>query len=311
MKRRTLRKRMELFGGRLAVTGLLRLSGWLNPKRIERLGRLLGDFIYVASRRYRRVALKNLAAAFPEWDSKKVRSTARDTFRHFSRGVLEFFYLLRLPSEDLDKWIDVEGIEHLETALAKGRGVVCVTAHLGNWELFARKIVLQGYKINVIARDSDDPTMTGVANEMRQNAGYRVLPRDGSALPALRCLRRNELLGILPDQNTYSGIFVDFFGRPAATAPGPAVLALKAGAPIICGFARRMEGGRFKAVLYPPIEVPLSGNEEADVHAITSALTKKIEDEIRKDPAQWLWLHDRWKRTSEAPDQAPSLGTLK
>jgi KDO2-lipid IV(A) lauroyltransferase len=103
----------------------------------------------------------------------------------------------------------------------------------------------------------------------------------------------------LPDQNTLSGIFVDFFGRPVATATGPAIFSLRSGAPIICGFAKRLGKGRFKVTIYPPLEVPLTGDEDADVHAITQSLTKAIEDEVRKDPAQWLWLHDRWKRTAE------------
>jgi KDO2-lipid IV(A) lauroyltransferase len=301
-----LRKRIELAGGRLATVGLLRLSKHLNPKRIERWGARLGDFIFTASRRYRRVALRNLAAAYPDWGEKEVHKTARETFRHFGRGALEFFYLLNLPSKELDEWVVVEGKEHLDAALEKGCGAIIVTAHLGNWELFARKLVLLDYPLSVIARDSDDLMMTGVANSIRQNAGYKVFGRDSSVLPALRCLRKNEVLGILPDQNTLSGIFVDFFGRPAATATGPAVLSLRSGAPIICGFARRVEGGRFKILMYPPLDVPASGDEEADVYVLTAALTKIIEDEIRKDPAQWLWLHDRWKRAAEALSRVAS-----
>lgn len=303
MKRQKLSKRMILMAGRMAVCVFLRLSNRLNQSRIDRWGRRLGDFMFLMSRRYRRVAMRNLFEAYPEWSKTQVRTTARNTCRHFAKGMLEFLHLLHLPPEDLDGWIDLEGKEYIDEALDKGHGAILITAHLGNWEIFARKLALSGYKLNVIARNSDDPTMTGVANKMRETAGYHVLDRDNSALPSIRSLRRNEVLGILPDQNTFTGIFVEFFGRPCATATGPAVFALRSGAPVICGFARRTDEGRFKAVLYPPLDVPVTGNEKEDIHRLTQALTKAIEDEIRKDPPQWLWLHDRWKRASEAADK--------
>lgn len=304
MKRRTFRKKMELLGGRIALSIVLRLSKHLNPKRIESWGNRLGNFAYAASRRYRTVTLKNLSMAFPDWSEDEVCRIARNTFKNFARSGLEFFYLLSLPSDELDRWIAVDGKEHLDGALESGRGAVVITAHLGNWEFFARKLVLLGYSVNVIARDSDDPTMTGVVNSAREGAGYRVLSRDNSALPALRALRKNQLVGILPDQNTFTGVFVEFFGRLAATATGPAVLSLKTGAPVVCGFCRRDEKGSFVATIYPPIEVSSTGDEDADVRNLTAEITKAIENEIRKDPAQWLWLHDRWKRASESPDYA-------
>ncbi|MEN6521670.1 MAG: lysophospholipid acyltransferase family protein [Armatimonadota bacterium] len=304
MKHRKLSKRLELLGGRTAVWVLLRLSSKLNKSNISRWGKRLGDFMFLMSRRYRRVAIKNLTAAYPEWDEKKVRATARNTCRHFAKGALEFLHILHLPPEELDSWIDLEGREYLDEALAKGHGVILITAHLGNWEIFARKLVLSGYKVSVIARNSDDPAMTGVANKMRETAGYHVLDKNNSALPAVRSLKRNEVLGILPDQNTFTGIFVDFFGKPCATATGPAVFALRTGAPVVCGFARRNEEGRFKAKVYPPLDVPPTGNEKEDIHRLTQALTTAIEDEIRKDPSQWLWLHDRWRRASEAAKES-------
>ncbi|MEN6372777.1 MAG: lysophospholipid acyltransferase family protein [Armatimonadota bacterium] len=300
MTRRKLRKRLEFLGGRIAAWVFLRFSSRLNKSNIGRWGRRLGDFMFLMSRRYRRVAIKNLTAAYPEWSSEKVRATARNTCRHFAKGMLEFLHILHLPPEELDAWIDLDGKEYMDEALAKGHGVILITAHLGNWEIFARKLVLSGYKVNVIARNSDDPAMTGIANKMRETAGYHVLDRDNSALPAVRSLKRNEVLGILPDQNTFTGIFVDFFGKPCATATGPAVFALRTGAPVVCGFARRDEEGRFRARIYPPITVTHTGNEKEDIHMLTQAITTAIEDEIRKDPSQWLWLHDRWKRASEA-----------
>lgn len=267
----------------------------MNIRKIDIWGVRVGNFIHRMSGRYRRVVQENLRKSFPEWSSDHVDKVVRDVFRQFGRGALEFFHLLNLSHDQVNDWVRMEGAEHMDKALADGKGAIIVTAHYGNWELFARKLVLCGYPINVIARDSDDPGMTGIANMIRENAGYRVLSRNGSALPALRRLKKNEVLGILPDQNSYSGIMVDFFGRPAFTATGPAVFSLKTGAPIVCGFAHREPDGGFLMKIYPPLEVALTGTEEEDIRRITQALNLAIENEIRKDPAQWLWLHERWR----------------
>jgi len=246
--------------------------------------------------------LKNLTAVYgAEKSRQEIVCIAKEVFRHFTRGALEFFHLLSLSREQVDAMVDIEGLENIDGVLSEGKGCVCVTAHYGNWELFARKMVIKGYKANVIARDSDDPGMTGIATRIRESGGYRVFDRDQPIIGAFRCLRNNESLGILPDQNDYDGIFVDFFGRPAATAPGPAVLSLKSGAPIVPAFAPRMPDGRYKVTIYPRIEFTPSGNEEQDIRDLTALVNLAIEREIRKNPSQWLWLHDRWKLSPEAP----------
>ncbi len=285
--------------GRFAFTALSFVAKRLNPKRMERWGMALGDFIRLSSSRYRRVVKKNLTRAFPDWSEAEVERVGRKVFGHFARGILEFFHLLNLSREDVDRWVDITGTEHLDRALEAGHGAVLITAHYGNWELFARKLVLRGYPLNVIARDSDDAGMTGIANKIRESAGYHVLSRENAALPAIRRLKKNELLGILPDQNSFTGIMVDFFGHPAMTATGPAVFSLKAGSPVICGFGHREPDGRFKVTIHPPLEVEITGDDETDTRTITAAFTKAIEQEIRKDPSQWLWLHDRWRRADD------------
>ncbi len=306
-KRPGITKRIYLFCGKTVMRLVVRMSGKLTPERIERWGRNVGWLIFTCIRSRRSAAIDNLTHAFPEWEVRKVKLTARACFNHFSRGALEFFRLLHITPEQIDDLVEIEGKEYLDEAFALGKGVIVVTAHFGNWEYGARKLVREGYKLSVIARDSDDVAMTGISNDIRQSGGYRVLSRDNAALPAIRCLRRNEIVGILPDQNTTTGIFVDFFGRPVATAEGPATFALRSGAAIVCGFTHRLQDGKFQLVLQPALQTLLSGDEATDIHAVTQAFTKVIEDEIRKDPPQWLWFHKRWKRTSEAVNRVSSL----
>jgi KDO2-lipid IV(A) lauroyltransferase len=253
------------------------------------------------SARYRKVALRNLRAAYSlEMTDREIKSIARRVFKHFTTAALEFFYLLSQTPERIDAMIDLQGREHIDSALERGNGCIILTAHYGNWELLARKSVLMGYKVNVIARDSDDPGMTGIATHIRETAGYRVFDRDQPIIGAFRCLKNNEILGILPDQNESGGVFVDFFSRPVATATGPAVLSLRSGAPIVPVFAPRSTDGGYKATAYPAIEFAPTGDWEKDILDLTALVTRAIEREVRANPSQWLWLHDRWKKTPEA-----------
>ena len=294
-------KRAIKLAGRATFWGMSRIAPLLRPWSIRAIGNFLGSLFYVLSARYRRVALANLRAAFgAEKTEVEIRRIAKQVFRHFARGAIEFFYLLALKPEQIDAMIELEGREHLDKALAEGNGCMIITAHYGNWELLARKLVIQGYKVNVIARDSDDPGMTGITTRIRESGGYQVFDKDQPLIGAMRALRRNEILGILPDQNDSHGIFADFFGRPVATATGPAVFSLKSGAPLVPVFAPRMPDGRYKATAYPRIEFTPTGDETADIRELTALVNKVIEREVRANPGQWLWLHDRWKLTPEA-----------
>lgn len=275
---------------------MTRVAGLFRPWSVERFGSGLGMLMYCLSSRYRNVALKNLRTVYGREKSEaEIRSIAKDVFRHFARAAVEFFYLLSLTKDQISAMIDIDGRENLDSVLAEGKGCIILTAHYGNWELLARKLAILGYKVNVIARDSDDPGMTGITTRIRENAGYRVFDRDQPIIGAFRALRNNEILGILPDQNDSDGIFVDFFGRPSKTAVGTAVLSLKSGAPIVPMFAPRVKGGRYLATAYPRIEFTPSGDQEKDVHDLTTLVNTAIEREIRSNPSQWLWLHDRWK----------------
>jgi len=279
---------------------MTRIAGLLRPWSVRVFGNILGATFYVCSRRYRTVALRNLKAAYPEKTDDDIRTIAVEVFKHFARGALEFFYFLSLNQDQVASLIDLEGREHIDAALAEGRGCIIVTAHYGNWELLARKLVSLGYRVNVIARDSDDPGMTGITTMIREHGGYRVFDRDQPIIGAFRCLKNNEILGILPDQNEAEGVFANFFGRPVASPVGPAVLALRTGAPIVPVFAPRGYDGRYHAVVYPRLEFEPTGDDEKDTLLITDLINQAIEREVRRYPSQWLWLHDRWKRTAEA-----------
>ncbi|MDO8684356.1 MAG: lysophospholipid acyltransferase family protein [Armatimonadota bacterium] len=289
-----------------AVRAISRPLVWLLSRvpwnAADPIGRALGMLGYVISKRYRRVAIANLRAAFPEITEANAKYLTKQTFCNFCRAFVEFFIVRRFTQSEINNVIELEGTENTDEALRRGKGGIILTAHFGNWEVLARKLVAQGYPLNVIARNSDDPTMTGIINDIRQSGGYNVMTRDSSVRTSMRCLKANEFVGILPDQNTLgSCVFVEFFGRPAATAAGAAMFAIKTGAAILPAFCSwNPKEKKYHGIIYPALEYKLTGDTDKDAINITAAFTRAIEDEVRKYPSQWLWIHNRWKRAGEA-----------
>lgn len=267
----------------------------LSPPLAQRLGAAIGDLLFWCVPRYRGVARRNLAAAFA-WEAPQVEAVARQVFRNIGKTLVEFLRLPALSAAEIRQLCRLEGMEHLRAALAEGRGALIVTAHYGSWELLAARLVVEGIPLNVVARDADDGATDAFINRIRQGCGYRVIRRQSAPRRVLEALRRNEVVAILIDQNTtQGGRFVPFFGRTAATVTGPAFFALRAGAPLIPGFALRRPDGSHLGWLDPPVTLVRTEDREADVLQLTARLTALIEAQVRADPTQWFWIHDRWR----------------
>jgi len=186
----------------------------------------------------------------------------------------------------------------LRAAHARGKGVVVVTAHIGAWELFARRIAAVGIPCGTAAKKSHDPRITALLQDTREQAGVRVFWRGTpmSAREILRFLQReNGIFGILIDQDTrVAGHFVPFFGRPAFTPRAAGDLAARLGAPLVFCCVHRVARGLHRMVVRP-IDVALTGDRDRDSLALTAAATRVIEDEIRQRPDEWVWMHPRWR----------------
>lgn len=295
-KRKLARKRLELWAGRVALLSIARLVCSVPEKAALRAGSGIGSLTYHVSKRYRTVAIQNLTQVYgDEWDRERIERTARDVFRHMFMNLVEFLRFQRMDPSRLDGMVRIEGEEHAREALSRGRGVVAVTAHFGNFELFGAAFSRKGYPVSVIARDADDGPINDRMNAIRARMGYTVLPRNQSARNAMAVLRRNEVLGVLPDQNDLTGIFVPFFGRLAATTMGPAFLAVHTGATVLPAFIHREPDNYHVVKVFPPIEYVVTGDHKADVRALTARINDAIETGIREHPEQWFWLHDRWR----------------
>ena len=256
------------------------------------LGAALGTLAWYLTPRQRRLAREHLAIAFPEKTFEQRDRIGRRSFGNLGRVLLE---AARGDARNVELAPEDEAV--LRSAHAEGKGVVVVTGHLDNWELFARRITMLGMPCGTVAKEAQDPRLTELLKKSRASFGMRVFWR-GSPLSGrelIRFVKSGGILGILIDQDTrVAGHFVPFFGRLAFTPRAAGDLAVRLGAPMLFGCARRVAGNLHRVVFHR-IEAPLTGDRDEDSLALTAAATRAIEDEIRANPAEWVWMHPRWR----------------
>ena len=285
-----------------ALGGVAGAVGLLPVSTARALGGALGSAAHRLMALPRGLALRHVALAFPELDEAARRAIVRDTFRLAGESYAELAVFPKI-ARDPD-YVHVESAA-LDAALAHGGGALAITGHVGNWELLAATMARRGLALTVIARKVNDPRFDALITRFRGGAGMSILLRDDPKfLPKVRdALAQNRVVAMLIDQDSRGGgVFVPFFGRPAHTPPGAAILALRTKAPVVSVFIhRRPEGGhviRFDAI---PIE---PGAGAGRVLALTARFTAAIETAIRRSPSEWVWWHERWRRQPEASADA-------
>jgi KDO2-lipid IV(A) lauroyltransferase len=295
MRRRSAIRNWIEYAAALAVVKSLE---WAPVGLAHRLAWVYARLLDRAVPRLRRVARRNLAMALPEADAASVID---GVFRSIARLLVAFAKFPSIGKHNLSRWIRAEGMEHVEAALARGRGVLFATAHLGNWELSAFAWALLARPIHVVARPLDNPLIDRLVERRRTLSGNRLIFKKDYARSILKALAANEAVGILIDQNAApeTGVFVDFFGVPACAGTGFAKIAAHSGAAVVPGFALWSEAERrYVLRFYPPLDA--TGDAARD----TAALQARLEEVIRAHPEQWLWIHRRWKTR---PPGEPSL----
>ena len=260
-------------------------------------GRALGGLLGRLDRRHLAIAAGNLRLAFPEWDEARVWRTARGVYGHFGAVLFDILWLPRRTPEQIRGLVEVRGREHVERALSAGRGALLVTGHLGNWELHGVAHGLLFGAMHVVARPLDNPRLVARLCAMRTMGGNTVVYKQRALNRILHALRAGRGIALLIDQNVQlrDGIFVDFFGRQAATTTVAAALAVKTGSPLVPCRTELLADGRYRLTYLPALEWSPSGDRQADVACLTQRLTRQIEEWVRETPEQWLWMHRRWK----------------
>jgi len=226
-------------------------------------------------------------------------------FQNLGRSFVDVGRVPGRRDAELAAGIRFEGYEEVREAKRRGRGVIVVTAHLGAWELLPVASALQGDPIHVVVRTMDNATLDRAITALRTRGGNGVIRKQDLMRAGLRLLKAGATLGILIDQNIAAreGVFVDFFGRPACTTYAPALLALRTGAAVIPATILREGPGRHVVVVEKPIELHRSGNLREDLQENTARFTRAIEAFVRRSPAEWFWVHRRWKTQPPAPGE--------
>ncbi len=268
------------------------------------LGAMLGKIAYHILKNDRKKAMNNILKAFPDRDELWARQQIKKSFEGFGRSIMELVKLDTIVKH-IDDYIRVENFDAFELARAKGKGVIWITGHIGNWELMPLYFAQKGYDTYVVAKQLYDPRMDKLLNGLREKYGVRPVLRGstGSGKKILKALRSNSILGMLIDQDTdVQGVFVNFFGDMAFTPRGAADLAIKVEAPIIAGFMTRIDSKHHVITLHNPI-VPLKTTDyEKDVLSLTQSMTNVIEQHVRQHPQDWVWMHSRWAKRPPAYD---------
>ena len=260
------------------------------------IGGGLGKFVFYLAPQQRELACEHLRGCLTFPDERQLKAVAKQCFENLGKTVIEFMQFPRLDSAQIQRYVTFEGIEHVQQTLARGKGAIILTGHFGNWELLAASISATVAPLTPIVRELRSPRLNALVSSYREKAGYRTIDRDTGVRHALRCLKRNELLGIVADVDTaVSGVFVDFFGRHAYTPYSPVAIALKTGAAILPTFIIRQPNGSHHAIIEPPLVLKQTDAKEKDLVVNTQKFTKIIESYIRRYPTQWIWMHRRWK----------------
>ena len=297
-----------------ALQALSFLAFFLPKRAGGAAGAGVGGLCWRLLRRRRRVALDNLAHALGGLPETERRRIARAAFRQFGRLLVEGLTLSRFSAADTGGLIQYVGLEHIRAAYAGGRGVILFSAHFGNWELVALMQGWMGLPLTLVTRPLDNPLLERRLAALRSMSGNEIVHKKNALRPMLGALKAGRGVAIVIDQNVRDGtaIFVDFFGRPAATTPSLALLALRTGAAVIPVFAFPSAGGGYDVEYLPEIVPRRSDDRDADLADLTQRCTSLIEQQVRRHPEAWLWMHERWKtrpRPAKPHPAPPRTGT--
>lgn len=261
------------------------------------IGGLVGRLGFWLVWKYRDLAISNLRHAFPGKSRLEIKRLAAKVFENLGKIAVELVNFPKINKFNIDNFIRIENAGILEGELKKGRGVILLTAHFGNWEMLALTTRVKGYPGSAIGRRLYFHKYDQYLNSLRKIHDVNVIYRDQSPRSILKVLRAGKIIGMLADQDVDSveGVFVDFFGRPAYTPIGPAALAMASGASIVPAFMVRIESDKHVMMIDKPVEITDTGNKEADLLTNTKRWSDIVESYIRRYPDQWVWMHRRWK----------------
>jgi Kdo2-lipid IVA lauroyltransferase/acyltransferase len=273
----------------LAFMGFFRLIGL---DAASAVGGFIGRNIFALTRVTAR-ARENLSLALPEKTPAEREAIIRVMWDNLGRVVAEYAHLDKFDIHGPDPRIRVENMAEIEKI--RGQGVLILSGHFANWEMMPIVGFRLGLDGAIVYRPPNNPYVDRYISRARAKKGYaEQISKHNGVRRIFTLLRGGKAILLLADQKTNEGIPAPFFGRDAMTTPAPAALALKLKVPVLFASNKRLSGARFAVTVHAPLEFTPSGDEDADMRAMTAAINLRLEEMVRADPAQWLWIHRRW-----------------
>jgi lauroyl/myristoyl acyltransferase len=284
----------------------------LSRRMLVRIANGLGWIAFHLAVSARRIALTNLDIAFGSTKSPgEKRRIANSAFQNFARSFLGLFWTKRLTPETLDKIVEInpDNLQMVQAAHARGKGVILVTFHFGEWETLGVATALFGFPMTIVMEQLRNPHLTRIFERLRGHEVNHIILQRHAITKLLKALKRGECIALLIDLNAVpsrGGIWLDFFGKPVFGFSGAAALAQHTGAAIITAVGHPLPDGRIRAVYGPEIPCATTGDEEADLRVTSQQCLRFCEELIRREPERWLWFYRRWKfRPTTEPGDYP------
>lgn len=280
----------------------LRISILILPFRaVQVFGRLFGSFIFYCIPIRKELVLSNLRHAFPEKSEEDVRKIALKNYQNIFGTFFETFWIQRMSQEHIRRLVRVPDTAAIADLLNRGKGLIMLSGHISNWELIALAVGLIGnHPLQIVIKKQHNPFVDRLMNGLRTKFNNTVVDMDYAPREILKRLRDHGVVAMLADQSgPEEGLFIDYFGRPTSTHVGPAVFALRTGAPVLMTYAIRNRDGTFDVTFEEVATNDLTGSDDDKIRTITERHVKMLEQFVRKYPDQWLWMHKRWKHTEK------------
>jgi len=276
----------------LAFMGLFRIMG---VDAASALGGFIGRSIFARTRVTGR-ARENLIRAFPEKSPAEINAILAGMWDNLGRTVAEYAHLDKFDLDGADPRVRVENAAIAQNV--RGKAVLMLSGHFANWEILPIAAARFGMDGAIVYRPPNNPYVDRYIARARAKKGYaEQISKHHGVKRIFSLLRGGKAILLLADQKTNEGVAAPFFGRDAMTTAAPALLALKLNVPVVFASNKRLGGARFRVTMYPPLEFVPTGDHRADVKAMTAAINLRLEEMVRADPSQWLWIHRRWPTT--------------
>ncbi len=281
------------------------LCSFIPVRLAVNIGKWAGRGAFYLDRKHRIICLDNLKLAFPDYTGAERWAIARSSFENIAKTIMEILGFDRQTDEEMMSRVRVIGKEHYDKAVKKGKGVLILTGHIGNWELMALSHKLIGQRLAFVARPLDNHYFDRWLLRLRTRSGNKVIAKHGALLGVYRSLRQQYDVGLLMDQRVSiknpGAIYVDFFNHKTGSSIALALLAARSGSPVVPIYMlREADGIRHTMCIEPEIPIFTGGSKEKNIKENTQRVQRALENIIREHPEQWFWMHRRWKRSPTA-----------